>query len=75
MNDNARMAEYVATAKRGKNMKKEQFEIDLNELYWNWWSNSVADTEETLTQGELIAWFMKQIELKLPDVMRDENQA
>lgn len=75
MNDNARMAEYVATAKRGYNMKIGQFETDLNELYWNWWSNSVCGTCETLSAEELKAWILKEIELMLPNIMRDENEA
>lgn len=52
-----------------------QFETDLNELYWNWWTNSVAGNCETLPAQEIKAWFLQEVTLMIDRIMDEEEKA
>jgi hypothetical protein len=63
MNDNARMAEYVATAKRGT-MKTTRVIYFTEQLYEHWYqvSAEVPKLVQPLTDEQLRKWFISEIE-------------
>jgi hypothetical protein len=63
MNDNSRMAEFVATAKRGT-MKTTRVIYFAEQLYEHWYQASaeVPKLVQPLTDEQLLKWFIAEIE-------------
>lgn len=64
MNDNARMAEFVATIKRGQNMKTNRVIVFTEQLYEHWYqvSAEVPKLVQPLTEEQVRKWFIAEVE-------------
>jgi hypothetical protein len=50
-----------------------QFEIDLTELWYNWYSDSIVGTCEDMPKDEMKAWFLKEVELMLKQIIEENT--